>query len=63
MTNVVGFYSACELVRMNSPFDAAVTALVGELGISETDAVAAMNAAHERVDWGSSQALSNAGRA
>jgi hypothetical protein len=52
MTNVVGFYSACELVWRRTPFDVAVTALVDQLQITTTEAAAAMNAAHERSDWG-----------
>ena len=59
MTNLVGFYSACELVRLNTPFDAAVSALINELRITPEDAVAAMHAAHERVDWGLDQVLAN----
>ena len=48
----VGIHSACELVRLHTPFDAAVAALMDQLAITRAEAVAAMNAAHERADWG-----------
>jgi hypothetical protein len=54
MTNPVGTYSARELVRLHTSFDAAVAALVSELEITKDEAVAAMDAAHETVDWGTS---------
>ena len=48
----IGFHSACELVRLRTPFEAAVTALVAELQITEAEATAAMTAAHEHMEWG-----------
>jgi hypothetical protein len=54
MTNPVGTYSARELVRLHTSFDAAVAALVSELEITMDEAAAAMNAAHESVDWATS---------
>jgi hypothetical protein len=51
MTNPVGTYSARELVRLHTSFDTAVAALVQELDITIDEAAAAMNAAHESVDW------------
>jgi len=47
----VGTYSARELVRLHTSFDTAVAALVSELEITKDEAAAAMNAAHESVDW------------
>ena len=54
MTNPVGTYSARELVRLHTSFDTAVAALVQELEITMDEAAAAMNAAHEGVDWSTS---------
>jgi hypothetical protein len=54
MTNPVGTYSARELVRLHTSFDAAVAALVNELEITKDEATAAMDAAHESADWGTS---------
>jgi len=54
MTNPVGTYSARELVRLHTSFDAAVAALVSELELTKDEAAAAMDAAHETIDWGSS---------
>jgi hypothetical protein len=54
MTNPVGTYSARELVRLHTSFDTAVAALVSELEITRDEAAAAMDAAHESIDWGPS---------
>jgi hypothetical protein len=48
----VGFRSASELVRLHTPFDAAVAVLMDTLEMTHNEAVAAMHAAHERADWG-----------
>jgi hypothetical protein len=48
----IGFHSACELIRLRTPFDAGVTALVAELQITKAEATAAMQAAHEHMEWG-----------
>jgi hypothetical protein len=62
MTNPVGTYSARELVRLHTSFDAAVAALVNELEITKDEAAAAMDAAHESVDWGNSGRVYSARR-
>ena len=49
---IIGFHSACELVRLRTPFDIAVLALVDELQITKEEGVAAMNEAHDHMDWG-----------
>lgn len=48
----IGFHSACELVRLRTPFDVAVAALVDELQITEAEGIAAMSAAHDHMEWG-----------
>jgi len=48
----IGFHSACELVRLRTPFDIAVMALVDELQITKAEAAVAMTAAHDHMDWG-----------
>ena len=48
----IGFHSACELVRIRTPFDAAVTALVNELQITREEAATAMREAEQHMDWG-----------
>ncbi len=37
---------------LTDPFDVAVVALVDELQITKDEAAAAMNAAHDHMDWG-----------
>jgi hypothetical protein len=48
----IGFHSACELVRLRTPFDVAVSALVDELQITRDEGIAAMTAAHQHMEWG-----------
>ena len=48
----IGFHSACELVRLRTPFEAAVGALVDELQLTREEATAAMHAAHDHMQWG-----------
>ncbi len=50
MREVVGFHSACELVRRRAPYRAAVEVLVAELKITHAQAVAAMTAAHAWIE-------------
>jgi len=57
----VGFRSASELVRLHTPFDAAVAALMDTLALTHDEAVAAMHAAHERADWGFDDVANDAG--